>query len=291
MSSVPFIRSYTQTSGAHIGDLLWWTLADAEVSRARLEAVWSGAGLSSTCLPEVPTPERALRTAIRECQVGQHSYLIRLGKQDESELVFAVVLENRDASGNVHHVQEARIVLDRNAPRQVASDYDGHDLVRAVSTAYDRLLNTHTADDVRRAILKTLASCAAVTLRDHGGVYWVPAIHAETLRRLQAAVGEIGASRLDVVPVHETPEATAALGGAARASIEEDLVGLRAEIEGFLAAPPRASTLVNRLQTFDDLRTKAQLYHSVLRVQVEDLEASLSKLTLQVEGLLQTRAA
>ena len=51
----------------------------------------------------------------------------------------------------------------------------------------------HTPDDVRRALVKTLASCAAVTLRDHGGVYWVPAPFADTLRRLQIAVAGIGA--------------------------------------------------------------------------------------------------
>ncbi len=102
----------------------------------------------------------------------------------------------------------------------------------------------------------------------------------------------IGASRLDIVPIHATPEARAALGDAARAAIEDDLVALRAEIEGFLAEPPeRTSTLMRRLQTFEELRGKARLYHSVLSVQVQDLEASLNELTLSVEGLLQSRAS
>ena len=91
------------------------------------------------------------------------------------------------------------------------------------------------SDDLRRAVLKTLDSCAAVTLRDHGGVYWVPAPHAETLRKLQGAISMIGASRLDVVPIHATPEATAALGTAARASIEEELAGLPAPPDPFRA--------------------------------------------------------
>ena len=109
MADVSFIRSHTQTNGKHIGDLLWWTLADAEIARAQLEAIWSAEGLSADDLPEVPTPEKALRTAIRECQVGRHDYLLRLGKQDDGEVVYAIVLETRDRSGNVHHAQEARI--------------------------------------------------------------------------------------------------------------------------------------------------------------------------------------
>jgi hypothetical protein len=290
--SVDLIRSYTLTGGKHVGDLLWWTLADARVTRSVLETVWSNARLDASLLPEPPTPEKALRTAVREAQVGQHDHLLRLGKEDDGEIVFAVVAESRDGEGNVSLSQAARIRLDRTRPTKLESDQPGHDLVVAVSAAYDRLLNTHTPDDVRRALVKTLGSCAAVTLRDHGGVYWVPAPYADTLRRLRDAVSNIGASRLDVVPIHASPEASAALGDAARASIEEEIAALRAEIEGFLADPPeRASTLARRLQTFESLRAKARLYHAVLEVQVQDLETALAKLTLQVEGLLQTKAA
>lgn len=290
--SLALIKQHLQTDGSHVGDILWWTLADARISRTQLESVWIEAGLSTSFLPEPPTPEKALRTAVRECQVGHHQHLVRLGKEDDSELIFAVLLETRDGSGNVKTEQEARVRLDRAAPARLDSDQPGHDLVTAISAAYDRLLTTHTSDDIRRALVKTLSSCAAVTLRDFGGVYWVPAPYADTLRRLQAAVAGIGASRLDLVPIHATPEARAALGDAARAAIEDDLVALRAEIQGFLADPPeRASTLMRRLQAFEELRNKARLYHSVLSVHVQDLEASLNELTLNVEGLLQSRAS
>jgi uncharacterized protein DUF6744 len=290
--SVDLIRSYTHTGGKHVGDLLWWTLADARVTRSTLESVWANAGLAENLLPEPPTPEKALRAAVREAQVGQHDHLLRLGKEDDGEIVFAVIAETRDGAGNVSLAQTARIRLDRARPVKLESDQPGHDLVAAVSAAYDRLLTTHTADDVRRALVKTLTSCAAVTLRDHGGVYWVPAPYAETLRRLRDAVSNIGASRLDVVPIHASAEATAALGDAARASLDEEIAALRTEIEGFLTDPPeRASTLARRLETFEGLRAKARLYHTVLQVQVQDLETALNKLTLQVEGLLQTKAA
>ncbi|HTU02009.1 MAG TPA: DUF6744 family protein [Candidatus Sulfotelmatobacter sp.] len=290
--SLDLIRSHTLTAGQHVGDLLWWTLADARISRSLLESIWRDAGLSSNWLPDPPTPEKALRAAVRESQVGQPSYLLRLGKEDDHEIVFAVVLESRDPSGNVHHSQEARVRLDRHAPAKLDSDDPGHALVVAIYAAYDRLLATHTVDDVRRAVLKTLDSCAAVTLRDHGGVYWVPSPHAETLRHLQSAVSMIGSSRLDVVPIHATPEAISALGSAARASIEDELAALRSEIEGFVTDPPgRASTLARRLETFEDLRSRARLYHSVLQVHVQDLDGALTKLAAQVEGLLQNRAA
>jgi len=290
--SLSLIRNHLQTAGEHVGDMLWWTLEDARISRERLEEVWLGAGLSAALLPEPPTPEKALRAAVREAQVGQQGHLIRLGKEDDDELVFAVVEEQRDGSGNVSYRQEARIVLRRLVTPFLASDAPDLEIVGAVRERYERLLTTHTPDDVRRALVKTLGACAAVTLREHGGVYWVPAPFADTLRRLQVAVAGIGASRIDVVPIHATPEASKALGDAARSALEEDLAILSSEIEAFLQEPPdRVSTLTRRLATFDELRAKAHLYHSVLHVQVSDLDAKLDELTRHVEGLLQAKAS
>jgi hypothetical protein len=290
--SLALIRSHLQTAGEHVGDMVWWTLEDARIGRARLEEIWTAAGLSTALLPEPPTPEKALRAAVREAAVGQQDHLIRLGKDDDDELVFAVVEEQRDSAGNVSHRQEARIALRKQATPSLVSDTPDHELVFVVRERYERLLTTHTPDDVRRALVKTLATCAAVTLRDHGGVYWVPAPFADTLRRLQIAVAGIGASRLDVVPIHASPEASKALGDAARSALEEDLAVLTVEIDAFLHEPPdRAATLTRRLAIFDDLRAKAHLYHSVLQVQVSDLDTRLDDLTHHVEGMLQAKAS
>ncbi len=290
--SLSLIRSHLQTAGEHLGDMLWWTLEDARIGRDRLEEVWQGAGLTASLLPEPPTPEKALRTAVREAQVGQQGHLIRLGKEDDDEIVFAVVEELRDGSGNVSYRQEARVALRRAAAASLETDAPDHDIVRTVRERFERLLTTHTPDDIRRALVKTLASCAAVTLREHGGVYWVPTPFADTLRRLQAAVAGIGASRIDIVPIHATPEAAKALGDAARSALEEDLAALSSEIEAFLQEPPdRVSTLTRRLATFGELRSKARLYHSVLQVKVSDLDAKLDELTRHVEGLLQAKAS
>jgi hypothetical protein len=284
--SLSTITKHLQTAGEHVGDLLWWTLEDARVNRRRLETVWANAGLSPDHLPEPPTPEKALKTAVRESQVGVSDYLIRLGKEDTQEVVFAVVQERRDGAGNVSHQQEARISLYRSSPSSLSTDAPEHDLVKAVAAAYDKLLNTHTPDDIRRALLKTLSSCAAVTLREHGGVYWVPAPYAETLRRLQEAVSNIGRSRVDIIPIHATAEGQQALATAASAAIHDDLQALTEEIQHFLVEPPRPSTLTRRLEAFDALRQRAQLYHSILQVQVSDLEAKLTELTSHVQGLL-----
>src|SRR5688500_15176664 len=81
--------------------------------------------------PDAPTAEKSLKIAIREASTGQADRLIRLAKEDASEIVFAVVREQRPGDGSLDYHQEARIQLDRQ--REVfSSDRPGHDLVAAV---------------------------------------------------------------------------------------------------------------------------------------------------------------
>jgi hypothetical protein len=221
-------------------------------------------------LPEEPTAERALKQAVREAQVGQRDRLIRLGLDNEAEIVFAIVRESHDDAGNVTYVQEARVRLDRTS-EAINSDVTSHDIVQAVFAGFRMLRTTHTADDVRRAIVKALGTWVAVTLRDGGGIYWVPAVYAAELRRLQGAVEKIGASRVNV-PVHESQDANRALGAIATASLEAELAQLQAEIAAFVSSPPeRTSTLTRRLEAFAALRDRAKLYRGVLAITVTDL--------------------
>jgi hypothetical protein len=284
------ITSVLATGGQHLGDIVYWTLAEARIDRSTLENVWASAQLSPGFLPEPPTAEKALKAAARESAVGQPDRLVRLGKEDEHEIVFAVVRETKHDDGSISYAQETRVALDR-ASELVTADVPGHDLATTIAARFGELRSTHTPDDIRRSMMKVLDSCAAITLREHGGVVWVPAPYAELVRRLQAAIEKIGSSRVYLLPVHSSGDANRTLGDAAKLAIEDELAQLKAEVEGFVASPPdRPSTLVRRLDAFETLKMKAALYRDVLQVHVRDLDKTLADLTGSVEHLLNAKA-
>lgn len=285
------ITSALAKGGQHLGDLLYWSLADARIDRTTLETIWFGANLAPEHLPEPPTAEKALKAAVREAAVGQPDRLLRLGLEDEAQIVFAIVRETKHTDGSISYAQETRVVLDRKA-ESVSSDVVDHDLAKVIAARFGELRTTHTPDDIRRAMMKTLESCAAVTLRDHGGVYWVPSPFAATVRQLQQAVEKIGSSRVYLLPVHASADASRTLGDAAKLAIEDELAALKSEVEGFMSTPPdRPSTLVRRLDAFEGLQARANLYRDVLQVHVDDLESTLDHLTRSVEVLLNQKSA
>ncbi len=292
MSALERIRStLAAPGGEHLGDIVYWTLAEARIDRSTLEKIWAGAQLAPELLPEPPTAEKALKSAVREAALGQPDRLIRLGKDDEAALVFAVVRETKHDDGSVTYQQETRIILDRKT-ESVSSDHPGHDLANMIAARFRELRATHTPDDIRRSMMKVLDSCAAITLREHGGVVWVPAPYADMVRRLQSGVERIGSSKLYILPVHASTDANRTLADAAKVAIEDELAQLKAEVEGFLAQPPdRVSTLVRRLDAFEALKSRAELYRQVLNVHVLDLETTLRDLSVSVEKLLDQKAA
>ena len=58
------------------------------------------------------------------------------------------------------------------------------------------------------------------------------------VRRLQGAIEKIGSSRVYLLPVHASADASRTLGDAAKLAIEDELAALKAEVEEFMASPP-----------------------------------------------------
>lgn len=277
--------------GQLLGTLCFWSLSDASVSRADLESKWKSAGLPAELLPEPPTVEKAFKLAVRETQVGLGDRLIRPVIDNEASIIFAVVHEQKHDDGTLSYTQEAKAMLDLLSGT-VSSDNAAHELVIAIQARFKVLRDTHTSDDVRRTITRTLASFAAVLLRENGGVWWVPATHDNALRQLQATIESIGSSRFYLLPVYDSHDAHLTLGDAASRSLETELSELKAEVAGFIAQPPeRTSTLVRRFDAFDALKARAQLYRDILQVQVKDLDTQLDQLASSIETLLNAKQA
>lgn len=293
INSLNQINEVLNTGGEHLGDVTWWRLAEADVERSVLEAVWLGAGLDKALLPAELTPEKALRQAVRDTATGLKDILIRKGQDDKAYLAFAVVLETRLGEGKVKYDQLATVALNK-ATGAISADNPNHDTVKDIVTAYAKYTTTHTSRDVMTSITKALTEWCAVSLREKGGVYWVPRTRSEEIRKLRTAVSQLGSSAMYLMPVHAGADTNAAIGEAAVGALETDLAKIREEIDGFLTNGvdgTHTGTLERRLEVFSDLRARADLYRSILNVTVEDLGEQVDAMEASVHSLLAMKAA
>lgn len=290
------LKGTMAAGGEHLGDVVWWMLSGADVPRSVLETKWLAHGLDPAFLPEEQTPEKAMRQAVREALTGEDKKKVGIQPtvDSKSSLIYAVGSWMTDNVGNAEFRQDALIMLDKSVtPAAASSDNVSNDLVTKVLREYNRYLGTHTSRDVMTSITKALKAWSAVTLRETGGIYFVPRTQSDNLRKLQGAVEQLGNSLVFLLPVHSTTDAVRSLGTAASGSIEDELSSLRTEIDGFLADPNgvRPSTLKRRLEAFTDLRSRANLYHTILNVTVGDLGAQLKAMEDQVTTMLAMKDA
>ena len=58
------LTSALNQGGQHLGDIVYWTLAEARIDRSTLENIWAGAQLSPEFLPDPPTAEELVAEAL-----------------------------------------------------------------------------------------------------------------------------------------------------------------------------------------------------------------------------------
>lgn len=275
--------------GTHLGDMVWWRLSGAEVSRAVLEAKWLAFGLDPKFLPEPQTAKKALHLAVNSAGTSsahKAGLLVRPVPSGKEKLSYAIVKET-PGTDKWDGTQLALVTLDVTSG-VISTDNPSNETASIIINTFNKFLNTHPSRDVMSSMVKAVKAMKSVTLRDGGGVYWIPATEAAMIRALKGAVESLGGSHVTVLPVNDSAEAQAELAEAAKGSIEAELGDLRAEIDGFIneESSPRPQTLEDRLEAFENLRARAQLYQSILSVTVTDLETQLGTMETEVQKLL-----
>lgn len=284
--------------GDLLGHMVMWTLVGAKVEESSFKATWGAAGLDEKYLPDTPTPGVALRDAGNAAMKGHTDHLWLPAAKTSTHVIFAVLHKEPDGAGNVPTHQVAQVAVD--GAGQVSSDHPEHPIVKEITSRFAEVWGSYQHRDVTTAILNVLRDCAVITLRDSGGVYFVPSPFAEKVEALKAAIEKVGSSTFVALPISDEPtgKAATAMAGAAKGSLEAELADLRKEIDAFTAealAPGkvtlRASTVERRLEAFSALRDRAELYRSVLAVEVGDLDTAIAGLEEQAQTILTTLEA
>lgn len=91
--------------GQRLDDLICWKRVWARIDSSKLVKIRAGAKLAQEHLPDPPTGEKAVRSAVREAAVGQPEGLIRPGKEDDAGIVYPIVREIRWLNRSRSHLR------------------------------------------------------------------------------------------------------------------------------------------------------------------------------------------
>lgn len=241
-------------AGIQAGAITYWRLS-GEMNRAELCARLESAGLGKL-RPRVISEEQALRRALASIQ--ERRILIRpLGARGS----WAIVQEHARGSELAYqellraHVNPMGIlILDERANENTADMMRVANLRDAIRAAYAHALQTMAPLDVSGWLTRqAMPACDAVSLRDTGGVYFVP---RDSVALLETIAGLVGAehSIFRIPAMHSADAADAVL-----AAIEDEARAAVADVESWLDTTTEPGERARKARETDMAAVRAKL--------------------------------
>jgi len=288
-----------------IGYFVWWTVSNQRILRDDMQKLIDAAGVRTKHGKPFKVPEAKFRSAflkaIREIR-GQNKnkgILIRKIKKESEEYLFGLVDEqvNTDAE-SLAYSHSATMKFDPlHGNLKVNRPHRGFDLVKARYEEYKDYLNS---DDVRDIVFTILNQISTISVRQRGGIYFVPEKFSneveiletlvgslpggETVELAQVGSGTASGSYLAVAPQIDTEKSKKAIYKAFVASLKSRMQTFENDLEE--NGLKQSHALRTRLQEFKEMRAEISFYRDALEFQVEDLTDSLTALTKRVQQKL-----
>lgn len=312
-----------------VGFTVFWRLAGLRVQRDQLALALDQTGWRAF-LPDPPSPRVALRRALQrwiaarqatlnamrtivleedeadesaDSSTPQRTLIRVINRPGSEHLVFALIAENVDfASLGLSYGTALRILLHKvtgemivttEASGRIEAVHESQQLAAQLQPYWQDYRELYIARDLSQMMRAIVASLHATSLRQAGGVYFVPITQKEPVERLRATMKAL--PRLpDLEPfvcalgVPDTKEDKRGLVQAVHAGLMDELHSLRTDLHHLQQAGTkvRAQTVAQRMLSYRQMKGKAELYSDLLGLQQEAVRAAVEAMENEAQQLL-----
>ena len=273
----------TDSGLSTIGYFVWWSIKDVKIAREDLQKHLDNVGLDYK-VPDVKVRSAFLK-AVREVRRDHRNkgLLIRQVQKDAEEYIFGLVDENVDKTKkSLDYAHTTSLKFSPISGRlSCTKPHRAHQLIKDL---YDKYMGYLDADDVRDVILKLVSATMSVSVRQRGGIYFIPNTHRYTVDRLEKFVDLLPEScDFMVAPQIDVESSKKAIYKAFVGGLRSQMADFAKEMEGD-DNKKRASTMTKRLKEFKVLKNKIEFYRDAMQFQVEDLSKDLEDLKTAAES-------
>mgnify|MGYP001578123592 CR=1 FL=1 len=276
-------RQATQTARQNypiIGFVVWWSISEMELTQAALEKAVK-ASIGEAFMRDVPGKKRALRTALNAVE---ESGLIRRIRDDKEVIAYTLheeIINKKDIDLDLK--KEQVIVYDKATDKLDIRLAFKRDEIRSLFEKYQTVF---TESDVRAITLQYVKANGGVTMRESGGIYFIP--QTATRDQLKAFINAVNGSFYSLgVPDEDTDKAV--MHELVKDELDRDLQLAAEDLKQLLSKDgdrSKADSFETRLERFKTLRAKTELYKDLLKNDVEGLTKTISDLNDEVTKAL-----
>lgn len=263
-----------------LGHLLWWSFSEMVLGYEEFKVLLTDCGID----PKVANPIRkksAITHAMDAFIKGEGKAKFKRKPADTPEAtVWVIVHQAMDVSSqDVTFTTETKVVFNKkDETHHVIGAPEVKEKLNELIELYEK---SYTTDQIRSAIIRYLYDdCMGVMVRETGGVYFCPSTHQEQfdkLTKLFKKVAELGFCSIDTTAVVDEPESAASMWRCMTTEARADMSEMRKDLED-LRANPSQRVQENRLEKYLALKTKIQMFESLLNGTASDLMGELDKI-------------
>jgi len=265
----------TDSNKAEAGAIVYWRLSGV-VQCHELRAAWTAAGLPAELLPADPTPRAALK---RACDaVAETGLLVRPLKAQDAR-GFVLVRETFGTDGRPVYANTAEVTLVGDEVKALHITGTDEALKTRVFQAYLAAQASQPPSEVGAWLVSLAKRCSAVSLRDSGGIYFVPRHTLATWTKYTALARSVSAHATFEIPAMTSQETVAAVLDALQREATEALEALESELDMVDLKP---SALATRKAAVAALGEKLAGYETLLGVSLATLKAKGEALSVRL---------
>lgn len=264
-----------------IGWCVHWSVHELDTSFIEFTESLVKAGIDPS-IARKTLPRNAFIRAMKTISKGAKDQFHKKLAERDDLMAMAVVGMNVDDSTEDFDAQfktPTKAVYDKDQKSiKVKGEHS-----EAVQKMYEAFQERYTATQFRSVILRYVKrECDGVTVRDGGGVYFIPEKNAATLEKLQVLMDQFPACTLELIPIVDTQQARKSMWRATIGEIKSNIKKLQEDFSG-LDDEIKERSLDIRLEKYKALREKVEMYEDVLHGTADELKESLNELTKQIK--------
>jgi len=262
-----------------VGWLVNWSATGYEVPRADLVALLTKVGIDPNVARAV-LPKNALGRAFKEHAKG-HDKFHRKVSDGSERAVFAILeteVSNIDEIG-IETTTKGYYDKSTHSPKVSGQNKS------KVEESYGKRLETYASDQFRSIVLRYVKRyCSAVTYLDTGNLYFIPATKKAELDKLIELFRVIGPPvKLNIKEEISTTQVRAVMWTLATKEIVADIAKLKEDFNE-IGDETSARSMQLSLSKYDSLKTKVEMFETVLSAEAGNLKQQLDDLNKAVRA-------
>ena len=259
-----------------------------DIPLEKLYALWVARGFDEKLLPPPATHENTLRRALVATRHGMRTLLRPLEGRNGFALVSETAKDDK-LDYDTSKMLRARVDAPENEPVQLTITPSDHPYATGIRAQFEALQHTISAHSFGSGWLWRYIAprCQAVSLRDFGGIYFIPRGMLAQWNAWSDTIEEACPGvKIYRIPAVSGAEAIEAVMDSVRAEAEAAIAAINEELlrTGKDALGKRA--LRNREQRTREVRDKIAHYEGLFEIQLDDLRGQLDSLNTEIGGAL-----